>query len=145
MASFSSEHEAPAGVPTGAPSGATIEETTVSFSLPAVCNDRFNYRLNGPIDLHCRISGLFESIDRLFNIAALLPSFDLSAFHFFLHFVVLARRSFFPCFSPLFCLFRSESEAMRESLYWSNHQMSPIGDNLESPLANGYLVIYFYS
>jgi hypothetical protein len=31
MASLSSEHEARAEVPTGAPSGATIEETTVSF------------------------------------------------------------------------------------------------------------------
>jgi hypothetical protein len=36
MASLSSEHEAPAEVPTGAPSGAAIEETTVSFGFPAV-------------------------------------------------------------------------------------------------------------
>ena len=110
MASFSSEHKAPAEFRPGL--RATIEETTVSFGFPAMCNDRFNYWLDGPIDLHCRIGGLFESIDRLFDITALLPSFDLSAFHFFLHFAVLARRSVSPCFFPLFCLFRSESEAM---------------------------------
>jgi len=69
-----------------------------------VCNDRFNYRLDSPIDLHCRISGLFESIDRLFDIAALLPfSFRVFAFHFPPFFGGTAR--LFLVFLPLFLPF----------------------------------------
>jgi hypothetical protein len=71
-----------------------------------MCNDRFNYWLDGLIDLHCRVSGLFESIDRLFAIAALLSfSFRVFAFHFSSIFVVLARRGFPSCFFPFFAFF----------------------------------------
>jgi hypothetical protein len=106
MASFSSEHEAPAEVPTGAPSGATIDGITVSLCFPAVCNDRFNYRLDGPIDLHCRISGLFESIDRLFDIAVLLSfSFLVFTLHFFLQFCCVGTARFSLMFRPLFLPF----------------------------------------
>jgi len=105
MASFYSEHQAPAGGPTGAPSGATIEEVTVSFGFPAVCHDRFNYWLDGPIDLHCRISGLFESIDRLFDVAVLLSfSFGVFAFHVF-SILLCWHGAVFPRVPPLFCLF----------------------------------------
>jgi hypothetical protein len=106
IASFSFEHEAPAKIaPARAPSVGIIRETTVSFGFPAVCNDRFNYRLDGPINLHCRISGLFESIDRLFDITALLLPFRLFTFRFSSNFAVLARRGFPSCFFPLFCFF----------------------------------------
>jgi hypothetical protein len=138
MASLSSEQKAPAEVPTGAPSVPTIEEATVSFGFPAVCNDRFNYRLDGPIDLHCRISGLFESIDRLFDIAALLSfSFRVFAFHFS-SISLCWRGADFPLVSPpFFCLFRSESEAIRESRNWRNHQKClQLETKIESPLAN---------
>jgi hypothetical protein len=83
----------PGRIATGAPFAATIEQAAISFGFPAMCNDRFNYWLDGPIDLHCRISGLFESIDRLFDIAALLSfSFRVFAFHFTSNFTVSGRR-----------------------------------------------------
>jgi hypothetical protein len=88
-----------------------IEQTTVSFGFPAVCHDRFNYWLDGPIDLHCRVSGLFESIDRLFDIAALLSFwFRVFAFHFSSIFVVLARHRFLRCFFPFFAFFAAEAK-----------------------------------
>ena len=112
MASFSSSIKPrPKSGPTGAPSGKTIDGITVSFGFPAVCNDSFNYWLDGPIDLHCRISGLFESIDRLFDIAALLSFlFRVFAFHFSSIFVVLARHRFPRCFFPFFAFFAAEAK-----------------------------------
>src|SRR6266480_1155859 len=50
MASFSSSIE-PSRIATGAPFAATIEQTTVSFGFPPVCNDYPNNRLHGPINL----------------------------------------------------------------------------------------------
>src|SRR5262249_37475247 len=47
MASFPSEHEAPAKIaPARASSVGIIRETNVSFGFPSVCNDSFNYRLD---------------------------------------------------------------------------------------------------
>jgi hypothetical protein len=115
MASFSSKHKAPARIPTGALSGATIEETTVSFGFPPVCNDRFNYRRDSAIYLLCGGNRLFDTIDQLQYITALLLFFRLFTLHSCSSSDVLARRSFPSGFFPPFCLFRSESEAMRES------------------------------
>ena len=142
MASFSSEHRAPAEVPTGAPSGATIEQTTVSFGFPAVCNDRFNYWLDGPIDLHCRISGLFESIDRLFDIAVLLLSFRLSTFHFSSILLCWHGADFHACSLPFFAFFAVGAKQSGNREIGGITKMSPIGDKIESPLANGYLLMY---
>ena len=44
----------PARIPTGALSGATIEETTVSLCVPPVRHECFNYWLDDPINLLCR-------------------------------------------------------------------------------------------
>jgi hypothetical protein len=129
MASFSLEHEAPARIPTGAPSGATLEEATVSFGFPVVCNDRFNYRLDGPIHLHCRISSLFESIDRLFDITAMLFSFRLFTLHFFLQFCCVGAAQIFPLVSsPFFAFPLWERSSGKIAKLVETTKMSPIGD-----------------
>jgi hypothetical protein len=78
-------------------------ETILSFGFPAVCNDRFNYRLDSAIHLLCGGNRLFDAIDHFQYITALLLFFPLFTFHFASNFVVLARRSFphvLPSFLP---------------------------------------------
>jgi hypothetical protein len=109
------EDKAPAEfAPTRAPSGATVRETTVSFGLPAVCNDRFNYRLDSAINLLRGGNRLFDAIDHFQYITALLLSFRFFTLHFSSNFAVVTRRSF-PYVSSPFLPFSLESEAIRES------------------------------
>jgi hypothetical protein len=101
-----------------------------------VCNDGFNYRLDGPIDLHCRIGGLFESIDRLFDITALLLSFGPSAFHFFLQFCCVGAAQIFTLvLSPFFAF----SPWKRSNPGIVKLVESPYKTPIESALANGIL------
>jgi hypothetical protein len=109
VAGFSSEHEAQPKFWLGLPSGATIDGIIVSLCFPSVCHDRFNYWLDSPIDLHCRISDLFESIDRLFDIAALLSfSFRVFAFHFSSILLCWHGADFHPFFTHFFAFFPAQ-------------------------------------
>src|SRR5436309_14676170 len=101
MASLPSEHKAPARIATGAPFAETIEQTTVSFGFPAVCNDGFNYRLNSAINLLCGGNRLFDAIDHFQYITALLLSFRLFSVSYFLHFCCVGTAQIFiPLSSP---------------------------------------------
>ncbi len=105
-------------------------------------NDRFNYWLDGPIDLHCRIGGLFESIDRPFDIAALLLSFRLFARHFCLQsFVVLAQRGFPDVSSPFFAFFPARAKQLGNCKLVELTKCLQLETNLEWPLANGCLLM----
>jgi hypothetical protein len=57
----------------------------------------------------------FSIVSIAFATLPLPLSFWRFTLHFSSNFAVLAPRGFPSCFFPLFCLFRSESEAMRKS------------------------------
>lgn len=78
----------------------------LSFGSSPIFKDGLNYWLESLIDLHCRISDFFESIDYLFDIAALLRfSFRLFASHSSSILPALRTPHIFLAFSPHFFAF----------------------------------------
>jgi hypothetical protein len=60
---------------------------------------------------------------------------------FFLHFAVLAQRRFPNVSSPFFACFALKAKQCGNREIGGITKMSPIGDKIGSPLANGYLLM----
>jgi hypothetical protein len=106
MASFSSEHKAPAELRPGL-------RFMWLFGFPSICECVHNW-LDNPINPLCRGNGLLNDVDHFGNItAAFFSSFCASS-----NFAALRRRRFSSRSSRLFLPFSCGREAMRNFLNW---------------------------
>ena len=103
-----------------------------AIALTIGVGDKFSVLFQRPVRWY-----RLASLNR--NPAAVLVScFCVS---FFLHFLRWHSADF-PLFLPPFLPFSLQRRSSGKIVNWWNNQLSPVGDKFESPLANGYLIMY---